>query len=520
MIFLTKKGIDISKWQGNNIDFDKVKDAGVEFVIMRCGYRDTVDPCFYSNVSKAKQAGLPVIGVYFFGYALNKEQAVKEAEFCTEILQNAGLDKDIYVFYDFEYDSIAKAKALGVILGASECNGFTDAFCSTIQDAGYKAGVYANMDYYKHMYNKNMLAKYVFWLADYSGKATVPCIFHQYSSTGSVPGISGNVDLDYFYETEIAPTEKSQRELVVDLARSWLGLNEQDGTHKEIIDTYNSLENSQPLPRGVKMSYDMAWCAAFWSALAVKLGLTDIMPIEISCYYLIEEAKKMGCWVEDDSYVPMPADGILYDWDDGGKGDDTGSPEHVGVVEYVSDGYIGAIEGNYCDSVKRRIILLNGRYIRGYITPKYTSSTVPGPSLLPGKTVDEIAKEVITGLWGNGAARKAALEQAGYTYQVIQSRVNEMLNPVSNSVTNALSSDVEYASGFADSYKGEYEVTAKSGLHLRCGAGMNKKSLMTMPYKTRVRCYGWFSKAGDIVWLYLNCNDVIGFASLAYLKKV
>lgn len=101
------------------------------------------------------------------------------------------------------------------------------------------------------------------------------------------------------------------RAAVVNLVNSWLGKNESDGSYKSIIDIYNSFTGA--FPRGTKMQYGWAWCACTWSALAIKLGYISIMPIEISCFYLIEAAKKMGIWVEDDAYVPSPGDAVLYD---------------------------------------------------------------------------------------------------------------------------------------------------------------------------------------------------------------
>src|SRR5574344_159800 len=174
------------------------------------------------------------------------------------------------------------------------------------------------------------------------------------------------------------------RQKVVDLVESWEGRKESNGTHKYIIDIYNG---HSPLPRNTKMQYSWAWCACTWSALAIKLGYTPIMPIEISCYYLIEQAKKMGCWQENDAYVPSPGDAVLYDWDDNGVGDNKGNPDHVGTVIYVNkaSGYMVVMEGNYSNAVKRRTISLNGKYIRGFITPKYTSNTVSTPEQKPNK---------------------------------------------------------------------------------------------------------------------------------------
>lgn len=167
------------------------------------------------------------------------------------------------------------------------------------------------------------------------------------------------------------------------------------------------------------MQYSWSWCACTWSALAIKLGYTDIMPIEISCGELINAAKKMGVWVEDDSYTPKPGDAVLYDWDDNGKGDNIGWPDHVGVVEEVMSKSFIVIEGNFKDSVSRRQMMINGRYIRGFITPRYDEETK--------KTLKQVAKEVIAGLWGNGEERKAKLKTAGYDPEKVQKKVNELL---------------------------------------------------------------------------------------------
>ena len=105
------------------------------------------------------------------------------------------------------------------------------------------------------------------------------------------------------------------RAAVVNLVNSWEGLKESDGSHKKIVDIYNSYKG--PFPRGLKMKYSWSWCACTWSALAIKLGYTSIMPIEISCYYLIEAAKKMGIWIEDDVHVPNIGEAVLYYWKDG-----------------------------------------------------------------------------------------------------------------------------------------------------------------------------------------------------------
>lgn len=158
------------------------------------------------------------------------------------------------------------------------------------------------------------------------------------------------------------------RAKIVAQARSWIGCKEADGSHKKIIDTYNS---HKPLAVGYQLKYNDAWCSGFASACAIACGATDIIPTEVGCQRHIELFKKMGIWVEDDSYIPLPGDYLFYDWQDNGVGDNKGASDHVGIVEKVVDGVITIIEGNYSNAVKRLTLKVNGKYIRGYGVPKY-----------------------------------------------------------------------------------------------------------------------------------------------------
>lgn len=154
--------------------------------------------------------------------------------------------------------------------------------------------------------------------------------------------------------------------------KSWIGRNEYDGSYHLIIDTYNTIK---PLPAGYKMGYYESWCATTVSAAAVACGIQDIIPLECSCGRMIQKAQQMGIWNENDAYVPKPGDIIMYDWDDKGTGDCTGWPEHVGVVESCDGTTIHVIEGNINDSVGRRSISVNGRYIRGFVCPKFSEES-------------------------------------------------------------------------------------------------------------------------------------------------
>lgn len=333
------------------------------------------------------------------------------------------------------------------------------------------------------------------------------------------------------YYDELVKGEQNMgysRQKVVNLVKSWDGKNEADGSYKSIIDIYNSKE---PFPRSTKMLYGWAWCACTWSALAKALGYTAIMPVEISCYYIIEQAKKMGCWQENDAYVPSPGDAVLYDWQDNGAGDNTGSPDHIGtIIEVYKDaGYMVVEEGNYSDAVKKRTLSINGRYIRGFIVPKYTDNTLSAPSIdISGKSIDTLAHEVIAGKYGSGDARKKAL---GDKYQKVQARVNEILNGSATKTTNIKQPQTQpaekkvtatcSAQKFSKSLAGTYKTTAD--LYMRNDAGTNKKALVVIPKGTEVHNYGYYSMSGGAKWLYIQVKidgiTYTGFSHSGYLKR-
>lgn len=207
---------------------------------------------------------------------------------------------------------------------------------------------------------------------------------------------------------------------IIKTAQSYIGYKESNGSHKKIIDIYNS---RKVLPRGYEVKYTDSWCATFISALAIKCKYTTIIPIECSCHYMIKLAKSMQIWKESDLYRAKAGDLILYDWQDNGKGDNTGVPDHIGIIEKVENDKYIVIEGNYDNEVKRRKISVNGRYIRGFIVPQYDKE-VKQPKK---KSITVIAKEVISGKWGNGQERKEKLEKAGYDYKKVQAKVNSLL---------------------------------------------------------------------------------------------
>lgn len=193
-------GIDVSKWNGE-IDWELVKAEGVDFAIIRCGYRGSSsgwlieDPYFYKNLVGAKKAGVKV-GVYFFTQATNTVEAVEEASMVISLLGEEKIDYPVFIDTEGAGGN-GRADSLDTITRTAVC----DAFCRTIENAGLKAGVYASRNWYGVNLNVDELEKYNIWLAEYRHTPlyTQRYDMWQYTSSGTVAGIDGRVDLNVSY---------------------------------------------------------------------------------------------------------------------------------------------------------------------------------------------------------------------------------------------------------------------------------------------------------------------------------
>lgn len=196
-----KVGIDVSKWQ-KEIDWDKVKADGVQFAIIRAGYRGSVtgslveDPYFKANMKGAAASGIPV-GVYFFTQATNEVEAVEEASAVLQLVSEYHLDYPIYIDTEGAGGN-GRADALDVETRTLVC----EAFCRTISNAGYQAGVYASRNWFNNNLEVERLEQYQIWLAEYRSVPLYQRYYQmwQYTSKGRVDGIEGNVDLNIRYE--------------------------------------------------------------------------------------------------------------------------------------------------------------------------------------------------------------------------------------------------------------------------------------------------------------------------------
>ncbi len=320
----------------------------------------------------------------------------------------------------------------------------------------------------RHQKCREFIEKYA---VDESGTSAVSTSSSKQTATASTSG------------KEIVTTSQEEKvmsktaEALLTQARAWIGCKESDGSHKKIIDVYNY---HKPLARSYKVKYTDAWCATFVSACAIKTGMTDIIPTECGCGEMVRLFQKLGEWDENDARVPNPGDIIFYDWQDSGSGDNTGNPDHVGIVEKVSGSTITVIEGNYSDSVKRRTLRVNGRYIRGYGVPKYENAT-PNTATTPASD-----------------------------------------NTVNNTAVKKVST-TSYASKRDDSLAGTYITTAN--LYCRNDASTKSKALCIIPKGTEVKNYGFYSVDDSTgrKWLLIQFTlkniQYTGFSSIYYLEK-
>lgn len=238
----------------------------------------------------------------------------------------------------------------------------------------------------------------------------------------------------------------------------YIGIREGSASHNNIIKIYNT--------QGGNHRYTMtnkdAWCATAVSAAFIAVGYKSIFPcIECSCNEMIRLAKKNNIWVEDDSYNAEVGDVILYSWSDGGSGDCVDSANHVGIITNNDGKNFTVIEGNKNDTVGYRTIAINGRYIRGFITPRYIENS-------------EEKTEMKT------------------TY---------------------------YAKSFDSSIAGKY-ITTES-LNLRTRPDRDAIVYIVIPKGHKVQCYGYHTKK-DIDWYLVQTiiNNITyeGYCSSKYLR--
>ena len=194
-----EKGIDVSKWNGN-VDWDKVKADGIDYVIIRAGYGNSnVDPYFKSHIEGASKAGLK-IGIYWFSYATSVEKAKEEAAKCLETIAPYKNKISYPVFYDFEYASVDYATKNGIKITKDLSSKMANVFLNEIKNAGYINGIYTNKDFGDRYFDEDILYNNYLWVAQYASTCTYPrpYMMWQFTEKGTINGIGTPSNPVYF----------------------------------------------------------------------------------------------------------------------------------------------------------------------------------------------------------------------------------------------------------------------------------------------------------------------------------
>ena len=375
------KGIDVSSYQGKP-DWTKVKKSGVEFAILRIHQKNGPDTSFEHNYKGCKANAIPV-GGYKYSYALTPAQALEEAEDTLSVLAGRGLD--FPVFYDLEYSSQRK-------LGSAAIEKIAEAFLNRIKKAGYKVGIYCNVDWYQNVLTEK-LRKYDLWLARYpygdNGTMKISLkptqgVGWQYSSKGKVSGISGNVDMNVFYKNYEEPKGEKVDKLkeFVDLGNYYAG--ESTGIpylEKRSVAYLDDFQRNAGYNNYTKFARDVnywgqpgcqgqPWCAVyqFWKLTKI-LGLKTALQIMgggfYNCRNVTQHAQTKGTWKK------APKKGALIIFRNG---------SHIGSVNKYDTQYVYTNEGNTSSaagvvanggSCRNKKYKLNDPVIDGYVWIDY-----------------------------------------------------------------------------------------------------------------------------------------------------
>lgn len=341
------KGIDVSSWQGKP-DWKKVKKSGIEFAILRIHQKNGPDTSFEHNYKGCKANVIP-IGGYKYSYALTPAQALEEAEDTLSVLAGRGLD--FPVFYDLEWNSQRK-------LGSAAIEKIAETFLNRIKKAGYKVGVYCNMDWYQKVLTEK-LRKYDLWIARYPAddNGTIQerlrpdiGVGWQYSSKGKVSGITGNVDMNVFYKnyTEDKAKKVDKLKEFTDLGNYYAGestgipyLEKRSAAYLDDFQRNAGYNNYTKFARDVNSwgqpgCQGQPWCAVyqFWK-LTKALGLKTALQIMgggfYNCRNVTRHAQSKKTWKK------APKKGALIIFRNG---------SHIGSVNKYDTQYVYTNEGN------------------------------------------------------------------------------------------------------------------------------------------------------------------------------
>lgn len=543
------KGIDVSSYQGNP-DWSKVSNSGIKFAILRIHQKSGVDTSFEHNYKGCKSNGI-LIGGYKYSYALTPAQAIDEAEDVLSVLCGRGLD--FPVFYDLEW---AQQRSLG----KQAIENIAVAFLTRIKKAGYKVGIYCNLDWYNNVLS-DALKQYDCWIARYpaSDNGSVQERLRpnvgagwQYSSKGKVNGINGNVDMNVFY-TDYRTEQKGEATVSKTKLQKFTELGDyyaNNGGNKPYLEKrtnayLDDFQKNYGYNNYTKFARDVnswgqpgcqgqPWCAEyqFWKLTKV-LGITKALQIMgggfYNCVSITNWAKKNGTWHS------TPKDGSLVIFRDG---------SHIGSVRSYSNTYIYTNEGNTSSvagvvanggACRNKQYKLTDSAIDGYVwidwgeekaVAETWKATSTATSTVDDLYVRETPNGYVLGQINKGNRVEINGEKSGMWTKVKVAGIGIGWAATKYLQVDGVKNTTTTISKKQDKTQRLYtgQVTASS-LNVRTWAGAeypNIKKYPTLNKGNKVDVMNFTQKAKDgVSWYYIRiAGKYFGFVSAKYIKKV
>ena len=433
-----KKAIDVSDYQGA-IDWGKVKSAGIDYAIIKSSLGSDlpsqVDAFFHQNVKACIKNNID-FGTYHFAYFVNEQKAKEEADFACRLAEEYKQYVK-FIALDIEEDTERYAKSMGYAPNWTKC---CLAFLERVKSKGFTPVLYSKQ-----------FSKYKLWYAAYGAdKPKYSCAIWQYGDSGKVSGVNGNVDMNYVYDESIfkstvqttvkSPIKPSEQAKTIQISND---LN----TFMTIAESYKGRNGDYVCNQKLKLGMIVDWCAYSISAIMKDCGFIGKYQGGIYGYAsdaAREDNGKYGEWFKKGIKAPQKGDYIMFRYALFTNPLDKYSASHVGIVKTVNGDKITTLEGNVdgnnsnwaaTSTFKEKTRYLSNSDVYAFYRPKWQYTTVTAPKTeaktnnetTKKKTVEELAKEVINGQWGAGEERKSKLTKAGYNYNAVQSKVNELL---------------------------------------------------------------------------------------------
>lgn len=545
------KGIDVSPFQGKP-DWTKVKNSGIKFAILRIHQKSGIDTSFEHNYKGCKSNGI-LIGGYKYSYALTPAQAIDEAEDVLSVLGGRGLD--FPVFYDLEWSQQRS-------FGKQAIENIAVAFLTRIKKAGYKVGIYCNLDWYNNVLS-DALKQYDCWIArcpaNDNGSVQERLrpnvgVGWQYSSKGKVSGISGNVDMDVFY-TDYRTEQKGEVTVAKTKLQKFTELGDyyaNNGSNKPYLEKrtnayLDDFQKNAGYNNYTKFARDVdnwgqpgcqgqPWCAEyqFWKLVKV-LGITKALKIMgggfYNCQSITRHAKANGTWHS------TPKDGALIIFRNG---------SHVGSVRSFDFSKVHTNEGNTSSAagvvanggaVRNKSYAISDPAIDGYVwidwgeektVAETWKATGTATSTVDDLYIRETPNGYVLGQINKGNRVEINGEKSGMWTKVKVANIGVgwaatkylKVDGTENATATVITNKQDKTQKLFDG-----QVTAKPTLYVRTWAGKEYPTLKKIPYLkygAPIEVMNYTQKAKDgTPWYYIRMkNKYYGFVSSKYIKKV